>query len=249
MRNACALAIMLAGCLSVPPHPDKQGMSATDGGARDADDPMGGDGGNIDGDDGGTMDDGGGFDQGDGGDDAGVVMSDLAPTSNDLSQCAVTVKINELQTAMPGAPEDGFIELYNGCATSFSLVGYKLVYRSAAGTHDLALIDFTMSSPVSSIDPQGFLVCGQTAFSGTAACRFSEKLSKSGGGIALLDPSATVVDSLGYGTATNAFVRGSAATAPAAGQSIGRIPDGNDTGDNSVDFMTTTAPTPGAANN
>jgi hypothetical protein len=54
------------------------------------------------------------------------------------------------------------------------------------------------------------------------------------------------------GTATNAFVEATVATAPpvapAPGQSAGRNPDGHDTNDNSVDFTIMHVPTPGAAN-
>ena len=54
---------------------------------------------------------------------------------------------------------------------------------------------------------------------------------------------------MGWGTATNTFVQGEPAPAPQAGQSIARIPDGHDTGDNSADFkLKSAATTPGAAN-
>jgi len=72
------------------------------------------------------------------------------------------------------------------------------------------------------------------------------------GGLGLRDASGTLVDSVGYGTATNAFVEGSAAPAPPAaaapGKSAGRKPDGHDTDDNAADFSVLTSPTPGASN-
>ena len=60
-----------------------------------------------------------------------------------------------------------------------------------------------------------------------------------------------LVDSVGWGTATNAFVESSAAVAPAIapvpGKSDARHPDGHDTNVNATDFAEGD-PTPGAAN-
>ncbi len=61
---------------------------------------------------------------------------------------------------------------------------------------------------------------------------------------------ATLVDSVGWGTATNALVEGTAAAAPpttaAPGTSAGRKPDGDDTNDNAADFVLDDSPTPKA---
>ena len=73
-----------------------------------------------------------------------------------------------------------------------------------------------------------------------------------GGGLALRDADGTIVDSLGYGDAVNAFVRGTAAPAPTPAPSPGnsdvRLPDGHNTNDNSVDFTVSASPSPRAAN-
>jgi hypothetical protein len=53
---------------------------------------------------------------------------------------------------------------------------------------------------------------------------------------------------VGWGTAANAFVEGTAATAPPTDESVARQNDGTDTGDNSADFAVMTTPTPGATN-
>jgi len=50
-----------------------------------------------------------------------------------------------------------------------------------------------------------------------------------------------VVDSVGWGNASNDYVEGTPAPAPEAGKSIGRLPDGHDTDDNSNDFIEATA--------
>ena len=60
------------------------------------------------------------------------------------------------------------------------------------------------------------------------------------------------LDHVGWGTATNAFVEGTVASAPPAtaspGSSAARHPDGHDTNDNSADFTVVTPPTPRATN-
>ncbi|OLB90463.1 MAG: hypothetical protein AUI15_24790 [Actinobacteria bacterium 13_2_20CM_2_66_6] len=77
-------------------------------------------------------------------------------------------------------------------------------------------------------------------------------LAGTAGGVGLRDATAKLVDSAGYGTATNAFVETHTATAPpstaAPGSSDIRLPDGHDTDDNSADFTVTAAPTPGTPN-
>jgi hypothetical protein len=68
----------------------------------------------------------------------------------------------------------------------------------------------------------------------------------------LRDPNGKLLDSVGYGTATNAFVETRPAPAPPATASPGssgiRLPDGTDTNDNGADFRLTATPTPGAPN-
>ena len=102
--------------------------------------------------------------------------------------------------------------------------------------------------------PGGFYLFGGSGYEGAKPANqsFSQALAASAGGVALRDTSGTIVDSVGYGTATNAFVRGTAAPAPpnaaAPGNSDVRLPDGHETGDNSADFSVSTSPTPRAAN-
>jgi hypothetical protein len=60
------------------------------------------------------------------------------------------------------------------------------------------------------------------------------------------------VDSVGYGSSTNAFVESAAAPAPPATASPGssdvRLPDGHDTNDNETDFTLSSSPTPRGPN-
>ena len=73
-------------------------------------------------------------------------------------------------------------------------------------------------------------------------------MALAGGGAALRDPNGTIVDSVGWGTATNNFIEGRVAVAPPSKRSIQRLPDGADNGDNSLDFTLSNAVTPNGPN-
>jgi Lamin Tail Domain len=163
---------------------------------------------------------------------------------------AVQVRINEFSTGVEGALTDEFVEIVNAGSTPVDLSGYKLVYRSAAGTSDVSL----GTPPDGTILAAGALMLfGGSGYAGghPADRSFSTSLASSGGGLGLRDPSGILVDSVAWGTARNALVEATVAPAPAItpapGKSDARHPDGHDTNDNSADF-TESDPTPGGAN-
>jgi hypothetical protein len=175
-----------------------------------------------------------------GGSDAGV-----RDATADVDARFCTVKINEVQTGGTAALDE-FIELYNTCPdNAFDLNGYALVYRSAAGTTDVPRVAFA-GSVIAAGNP--YFVCANTGFSGAADVRYTDGLAADGGGLALRAPDGHVLDSVGWGTATNAFVEGAAAPVPQPSQSIARAPDGHDTDDNANDFMVRAATSPGGPN-
>jgi len=162
-----------------------------------------------------------------------------------------TLRVSEFSTGTNASATDEFVELFNAGASSAALSGYKLVYRSGAGTSDVALAtipDGTM------LAPGAFYLFGGSGYAGAkqADQTFSSALAATAGGIGLRDADGKLVDSVGYGTATNAFVETNPAAAPPStappGSSGIRLPDGRDTDDNSADFTVTAAPTPGAPN-
>jgi hypothetical protein len=157
------------------------------------------------------------------------------------------IVVNELQTGSNSSASDEFVELFNSCASSTNLTGYKLIYRSASGNTDVTLFSFTSGS----ISGNGYLLIVGSAYSGggqTDGTFPGGGLAAAGGGVALKDAGSAIVDSVGYGTATNAFVEGQAAPAPDKDQSVGRSPNGKDTGNNAADFVTFALPTPRAHN-
>jgi hypothetical protein len=161
------------------------------------------------------------------------------------------VSVNELMTGITGAASNEFVEIANTGAAAADISGWKLVYRSAAGTSDVVLATVADGT---SLAPGSFFLFGGAAYGGGPAPddSFSTSIAATGGGVGLRNAAGTLVDSVGWGTATNAFVEGTVAAAPpttdAPGTSIGRAPDGDDTNDNAADFVLDDSPTPKAGN-
>ena len=141
----------------------------------------------------------------------------------------VVVRMNEFSTGTTASATDEFVELFNAGATPAVVGGYKLVYRSGAGTSDISLgtiPDGTM------LAPGAFYLFGESGYAGARAPdqTFSQGLAGTAGGVGLRDGGGKLLDSVGYGTATNAFVEAHAAAAPPStavpGSSDIRFPDG-----------------------
>ena len=161
------------------------------------------------------------------------------------------VRVNEFSTGTTASATDEFVELFNAGATPAVVGGYKLVYRSGAGTSDISL---GMIPDGTMLAPRAFYLFGGSGYAGARAPdqTFSQGLAGTAGGVGLRDGGGKLLDSVGYGTATNAFVEAHAAAAPPStavpGSSDIRFPDGTDSDDNGADFRVTVVPTPGAPN-
>jgi cysteine-rich repeat protein len=156
------------------------------------------------------------------------------------SPCHVT--INEIATA----PTTGeFVELYNSCSTAIDATGWKLMYRSAAGTTDSAYFSATSLS----IPAKGYvlLIGVGSTFAGTSDGKMTSGVADNAS-LTLKDAAGTTVDVCGFGTITNGLFETAAAPGAASGSSIARATDGIDTGNNASDFKVTKTPTPRAAN-
>lgn len=162
-----------------------------------------------------------------------------------------TVRINEFMTGTSGVASDEFVELVNAGTSAAGVGDWKIVYRSAGGTTDTTLATIPTGT---TIPAGGFYLVGGSAYGGAVLPdqSFFTGLAATGGGLGVRDASGTLVDSVGYGNATNAFVEGTAAPLPpivaSPGQSDARIPDGHDTNDNAADFSVVAFPTPRASN-
>jgi|1185.fasta_scaffold10029_2 hypothetical protein len=164
---------------------------------------------------------------------------------------SVNVRVNEFMTGSTGAASNEFVELVNAGTTAADVGGFKVAYRSSAGTSDTTLATIPSGT---SIPAGGFYLLAGSGYLGSHAAdqSFSASIASTGGGVAVRDSTGSILDSVGFGDTTNAFVEGHPATAPptsaAPGSSSGRTPDGHDTNDNAADFSASTTPTPGAAN-
>jgi Lamin Tail Domain/Collagen triple helix repeat (20 copies) len=182
-------------------------------------------------------------------DSAGIVTLTCVTAAPPVGPAAV--RINEVQTGTSSSAADEFVEVVNAGTATTEIGGWKIVYRSAAGTSDTTLATVPTGT---SLAPGGFYLVGGAAYDGPAAAdeSFSAGLAATGGAAGLRDATGALVDGVGWGTATNAFVEGSPAPAPPAtaapGSSIVRLPDGHDTNANGTDFTISSKATPKAAN-
>ena len=181
-------------------------------------------------------------------DAGGIATLKCVPTSGGSS---AQIRVNELMTGSTGAASNEFVELFNAGSSAADVGGFKVAYRSSAGTSDISLATIPAGT---SIPAGGFYLLGGSGYLGSHAAdqSFSTSLASTGGGIAVRDSGGAILDSVGYGDTTNAFVEAHPTTAPptttAPGSSSGRIPDGHDTNDNAADFSVSSTPSQGAAN-
>ena len=145
---------------------------------------------------------------------------------------------------------DEFAEVYNASASPLELGGLELVYVTSSG----ATVTRKATWSGGTLLPAGghTLVANSAGvFASMADVLYSGGFSAAGGSLVLRPIGGSPLDAVAWGDAVSAFVEGTAAPAPAAGQSIERRPgglDGNgiDSNDNGVDFVVN--PTPAAQN-
>ncbi len=160
---------------------------------------------------------------------------------------STTLLISEIQAGSSTDANREFIEIYNASSSVLSLNGYQLVYRSAAGISDLPVYTFRITETIPAYGHFLLVQSGKNVGT-TPDGTFPQLLRADGAGLALKS-SGTVIDSVGWGDATNIYVEGSAAAAIPNDQSIERLPggafgNGQDTDNNANDFQVLTTPTP-----
>lgn len=160
--------------------------------------------------------------------------------------------INEIQTTGgPGHTTEDFIELFNPTNNPVNLKGLRLVKRTATGASDTTIKSWTTDSFVPAYGFYLWANADFTALGVTPDVTTSETIADNNG-IGLRQGPAdtgTLIDSLGWGSATNALVEGSAfPDNPQAAQSLERKKPATgtrqDTNDNAQDFALQTTPTP-----
>ena len=183
---------------------------------------------------------------------APVGIADLASTG------ACGVKVNEvLLSAMNGTTEqttNEYVEIYNSCSTPIDIKGWSLDYRSVGNNSSGSNADIVLVADLNKTIAGGaYLLWAGVEYTGSKDGALANSLADAGGGVALVDGSGTLVDSVSYGpvVASHNFTEGTAAPLPppakSPGKSISRIPNGADTNENAIDFQVTD-PTPKAQN-
>ncbi|HET7031402.1 MAG TPA: OB-fold nucleic acid binding domain-containing protein [Candidatus Limnocylindrales bacterium] len=155
--------------------------------------------------------------------------------------------VSEIQTGGASA-SDEFAELHNAGASPVDLAGLELVYVTSTGSTVTRKASWAASTI---IDPGRHVLIANAAgvFAPSADVTYSGGFAATGGAIVLRPIGGTPIDAIAWGDATNAFVEGTAAPAPAAGSSLERRPgglagNGTDTNDNAADLLANAAPSP-----
>jgi hypothetical protein len=165
---------------------------------------------------------------------------------------ASAIRVNEVMTGMTGAAANEFVELVNAGSEPADVGGYRVVYRSAAGTSDTLLAAVPAGTIIAA---GGHYLLGGGSYSGPVAPdqSFGIGLAATAGGVGVRNSDGALLDSVGWGTTvTNGLVEGRPApvapTTASPGSSIGRMPDGADSNDNQTDFAVSSTPTPRGTN-
>jgi endonuclease G len=168
-----------------------------------------------------------------------------AQNADDADLVSPHIVISQFQVA-GGVHDDEFIELHNTSSQSVDLNGYRLVYRSSSGTNDVLFAQWTTSTV---IPPGGYYLIVSSNYDGSVPGDYTYNLSTcacalsgSSGGLAVRqggNNTGVVIDSVGWGGATNIFVEAATTGAPPANAGQARKSDGcQDTDNNQADFST-----------
>jgi Lamin Tail Domain/Collagen triple helix repeat (20 copies) len=109
-----------------------------------------------------------------------------------------SLRVNELMTGSTGAASNEFVEIVNTGTAAADIGGYKLAYRSAAGTSDVTLASVPTGT---TLGAGNFYLFGGSGYAGTGAPdqSFSAAIAATGGGVALRDATGANVDSVAMG--------------------------------------------------
>jgi hypothetical protein len=143
---------------------------------------------------------------------------------------------------------DEYVEIYNAGAVAIDLGGCELVYMTASGATTTRKAAF--DSPLPLLPGAHLLVANSAGvYAPLADATYTGGLAADGGSLAVRHVGGAVIDALSWGTASNAYVEGAVAPAPAAKSSLERKPGaaaGNwvDTNDNASDWVVQSNPVP-----
>ena len=143
---------------------------------------------------------------------------------------------------------DEFVEIANQGLAPVDLIGLEIVYATSSGSTVTRKATWTAST-ILGPGVRYLVVNSAGALVGIGDAVYTGGFAATGGALAMRVVGGSVVDAIGWGDATNAFVEGTAAPAPAASSSLERLPGGSfgngiDTNDNATDLFVASTPNP-----
>jgi predicted extracellular nuclease len=172
----------------------------------------------------------------------GMVFTATPPLK--VQAVSTTLVISQFQVAGINAADE-FVELHNVANDPIDINNYSLVYRSGNGTDDILLYSWATSVIIPS---GGYYLIAHELYDGTTLADVSYNLGATGtlagasAGIGIRDESGTLLDSVGYGSATNAFVEAATTSTPSANRSKSKLNNGCTDTDNNFNDYTLTNP-------
>ena len=158
---------------------------------------------------------------------------------------STSILISEILTGTSTGAGQEFVELYNPNPEAVVISGWSIEYKPATSS------TWSKKSDLSgSIEGRSYYLVAPRSYIPDSDADWSSTLATSGGHVRIVDKAGRVIDLLGYGSANSP--EGSAAVAPPNGQSVERLPgkldplagNGQDTNDNSKDFLLRIDPEP-----
>ncbi len=180
-----------------------------------------------------------------------IAQSERIADTKDIKSPEVSpnLVVSQFQPGTSANANDEWVEIKNAGPSPVDLNGYRLVYRSSSGTNDVGPFAVWTTSTI--LQPGQFYFIASTSYSGPvtpdvtynpSVCACSMSATSGGLGIRLGDMNTgALIDSVGWGAATNIFVEGATTSAPgsASGNSQIRKQNGcQDTDNNQNDFQT-----------
>ena len=157
--------------------------------------------------------------------------------------------VSEVVTGGASA-SDELVELYNPTGVALPLEGLELVYVSATGATITRRVTWPAGAPLVPAHAHVLVANDLGAFAPIADALYSGGMAATGGSVAIrIQGAGSAIDAVGWGTASSAWMEGTAAPAPATGESLERLPggaagSGTDTDANAADFAVRAAPDP-----
>ncbi|HET6745666.1 MAG TPA: lamin tail domain-containing protein, partial [Candidatus Limnocylindria bacterium] len=157
--------------------------------------------------------------------------------------------VSEVMTGGASA-SDEFIEIYNPGPDVLPLEGLEVIYVTASGGTITRKASWAAGAPSIAQGNHVLIANDAGVFAGVADVTYTNGLAATGGSVAIrILGASSAIDAAGWGNATSTWLEGVPAAPPPAGHSLERLPGGSmgsgqDSDQNSVDFVDLLTPDP-----